>query len=103
MRRILVDRARRRRAAKHGDGLQRVELDGEAVAAPADSDELLAVHEALDKLHEYDGRKANLVKLRYFVGLSFEETAAILDISVATAKRDWAFARAWLHRTISEG
>jgi RNA polymerase sigma factor (TIGR02999 family) len=103
MRRILVDRARRRRAAKHGGGLDRVDFDGEAIAAPAATDEVLAVHEALDRLAAHDPRKAELVKLRYFVGLSFDETAAILGVSVPTAKRDWAYSRAWLHRAISEG
>jgi RNA polymerase sigma factor (TIGR02999 family) len=101
MRRILVDRARRRHAAKHGAGAERVDFDAIEIAAPAPGDEILAVHEALDLLAAHDARKAELVKLRYFVGLSFEETAALLGISVPTAKRDWAYARAWLHNAIT--
>lgn len=101
MRRILVDHARRRQAVKHGGQakfLNGAEID---IAAPAPADELIAVHEALDELAAHAPRKAELVKLRYFVGLSFEEAAALLGISVPTAKRDWAYARAWLHETIS--
>ena len=100
MRRILVDRARRRKCSKHGGGLEHLELEEMELAAPIDGDELLAVHEALDRLAEHDTRKAELVKLRYFAGLSFEESAALLGVSVPTAKRDWSYARAWLHQAI---
>lgn len=102
MRRILIDRARRRHAARHGGGLQRENVDDVALAAPAgESDEqLLAVHEALERLAAHDARKAELVKLRYFIGLSIEEAASSLGISTATAKRDWAYARAWLFSEI---
>ena len=106
MRRILIDNARRKLALRHGGGLERVALDkGDAVAtevvAPgANDDELLAVHEALDRLAAQDARKAELVKLRYFVGLTIEETAEALGMSEATAKRDWVYARAWLRREI---
>ena len=100
MRRILVDRARRKQRAKHGGGQDHLNLDSLEIAAPEDSDELLAVHDALDRLAAHDARKAELVKLRYFAGLSFEECAALLGVSVPTAKRDWAFARAWLHSAI---
>jgi len=103
MRRILVERARRRQCAKHGNGQDNVDLDGVEIAAPVDGEELLAVHEALDRLAEHDLRKAQLVKLRYFAGLSFEEAAALLGVSVPTAKRDWSYARAWLHQAISAG
>jgi RNA polymerase sigma factor (TIGR02999 family) len=103
MRRILVDRARRRKCAKHGGGKEDLDLDGVEIAAPMDGDELLAVHEALDQLAAHDSRKAELVKLRYFVGLSFEESASLLGVSVPTTKRDWAYARAWLHRAIIDG
>ena len=103
MRRILVDRARRKMCAKHGGGQDHLDLDGLEIAAPEDSDELLAVHDALDRLAAHDARKAELVKLRYFAGLSFEECAALLGVSVPTAKRDWTFARAWLHQAISAG
>lgn len=102
MRRILVDRARRRVCAKHGGGADELDFDALQIAAPADGDELLAVHEALDRLAEHDARKAAIVKLRYFVGLSFDECAALLGVSVPTAKRDWAYARAWLHSEIRE-
>jgi len=100
MRRILVDRARRRQCAKHGNGHDDLELDGLEIAAPVDGEELLAVHDALDRLAEHDLRKAQLVKLRYFAGLSFEEAAALLGVSIPTAKRDWSYARAWLHQAI---
>ena len=103
MRRILVDRARRRKCAKHGGGKDDTGLDGLEIAAPENSDELLAVHEALDRLAEHDARKAQLVKLRYFAGLSFEECAALLGVSIPTAKRDWSYARAWLHSVIRAG
>jgi len=102
MRRILVDRARRNAYVKHGGGAEHVDLAEVDIAAPiADNDELLAVHDALEQLAERDPRVAQLVKLRYFAGLSFEETAEVLGISVTTAKRDWSFARAWLHRAIN--
>lgn len=104
MRRILIDRARQKKAVRHGGEWERTELD--SINAPAitpdKTDELLALDEALSELAEQDARKARLVELRYFVGLSVEEAAEILEISSATAKRDWAFARAWLHRAISE-
>lgn len=105
MRRILIDRARRRQALRHGAGQQAAELD-EAVeiAAPAAADdEVLAVHEALDRLAAEEPRKAEVVKLHYFAGLTFAEAADVLGISEPTAKRDWAYARAWLHREISAG
>ena len=105
MRRILIERARRRQTQRHGGGLQRVDLYDAAneVAAPGSDDELLAVHEALDRLASHDARKAELVKLRYFVGLTIEQAAEVLDVAVPTAKRDWAYARAWLFKEISQG
>jgi RNA polymerase sigma factor (TIGR02999 family) len=96
MRRILVDRARRRKALRHGGELQRIPLDEIEISAPGDDDELLALNEALAKLADLDPIKAKLVKLRYFAGLSFEDTAETLGVSIPTAKRWWAFARAWL-------
>src|SRR5262245_20663184 len=86
MRRILIDNARRKRAVRHGGKLERVDADSVEIAAPADShdDQLLAVHEALDRLAEHDSLKAELVKLRYFVGLTNEEAADVLGISVPT-------------------
>ena len=102
MRRILIDKARRRRAAKHGGHLQLEPLDSIVVPAEKKTDELFAIHEALDRLAVDHPRKAELIKLRYFVGLTIEEAAAILEITKATADRDWAFARAWLHHEISK-
>ena len=104
MRRILIDAARRRHAVRHGGGLERVDADDAAqeIVAPAQDDELLAVHEALDRLAAEDPRKAELVKLRYFAGLTLEEAAEALDVSVPTAKRDWAYARAWLFADIRD-
>ena len=101
MRRILVESARRKLRGKRGSGVEHVDVDEIEIAAPmANENELLAVHEALDRLAASDARKAELVKLRYFAGLSFEETAEVLGISVPTAHRDWAYARAWLHQEI---
>ena len=97
MRRILIEHARRRLAAKRGAGVEAVDLDGLEISSPvADDDQLLAVNEALEKFAAVDPRKAELVKLRYFVGLNFEEAAAALGIAVPTAKQWWAYARAWL-------
>ena len=96
MRRILVDRARRRRAAKRGSGMVPVELDEVEIPAPADDDQLLSVNEALEKFALLDARKAELVKLRYFVGLSFDEAAEVLGIAIPTAKQWWSYSRAWL-------
>jgi RNA polymerase sigma factor (TIGR02999 family) len=97
MRRILVDNARRKRAQRHGGGKQRAELT-EAISIPAGSsdDQLLAVHEALEKFAATEPQKAELVKLRYFVGMTIEQAAEVLGVSLATAKRHWAYARAWL-------
>jgi RNA polymerase sigma factor (TIGR02999 family) len=101
MRRILIENARRKRALRHGGGQQRLDVADVDIATLAGDDELLAVHEALDKLAARDKHKADLVKLRYFVGLTLEEAARILGISLATAKRDWSYSRAWLYREIS--
>jgi RNA polymerase sigma factor (TIGR02999 family) len=101
MRRILIERVRRKRAQRHGGGQHRSELPDDGIAAPAEDERLLAVHEALDKLAARDRPKAELVKLRYFVGLSVEEAAGVLGVSVPTAKRHWAFAKAWLYREMS--
>jgi RNA polymerase sigma factor (TIGR02999 family) len=103
MRRILIDNARRKQAVRHGGGLQRTAFEPEhlAIATDVPEEELLAVDEALEALAIHDARKAELVKLRYFVGFTLEETAAALDLSVRTAKRDWAYARAWLFREIA--
>jgi RNA polymerase sigma factor (TIGR02999 family) len=101
MRRILIDRARRKLAACHGAGAEHVDADDLEIAAPTENaDELLAVHEALEKFAVQEREKAELVKLRYFVGLSIEDSAEVLGISQATAKRWWSYARAWLHLEI---
>jgi RNA polymerase sigma-70 factor, ECF subfamily len=101
MRRILVDHARRRSANKRAREHQ-VTLDtAVAVAADSDSDEILSVHEALERLALLDPRQAQLVELRYFAGFTIEESAELLGISTATASRDWAVARAWLQRELS--
>ena len=97
MRRILVERARRRLATKRGGGARPLDADEIEIPSPvSDDDNLLLVNEALEKLTAIDPRKAELVKLRYFVGMNFEETAATLGIAVPTAKQWWAYARAWL-------
>jgi len=96
MRRILVDRARRRLAAKRGAGEAHLDADGLDIPAPAPDEQLLSVSEALGKFARLDARKAELVKLRYFVGMTFEEASAALGIAVPTAKQWWAYARAWL-------
>jgi RNA polymerase sigma factor (TIGR02999 family) len=104
MRRILVDRARRKVREKRGGGaVEHIDIDGLEIIAPVgNEEETLAVHEALDQFAAVHPQKADLVKLRYFVGLSFEEVAELMGTSVTTAKRDWAFARGWLYRKISE-
>ena len=103
MRRILVERARRKLAIRNGAGAECLDVDDVEIAAPTKKDdEILAVHEALDALATHDLRKATLVKLRYFAGMSIEETAEVLGISAPTAKRDWTYARAWLFRHIAD-
>jgi RNA polymerase sigma factor (TIGR02999 family) len=101
MRRILVDRARRRRSRKHGGGQARAEYDEANLAAPEAADELLAVDEALARLAAVDAQAAELVKLRYFTGLSIPEAARVLGIAPRSADRLWAYARAWLRRAIA--
>ena len=97
MRRILVERARHYRRIKHGGAQHRVELDSEAPGTASALPEVLAVDQALTKLEQIDPQKARVVLLRYFAGLTVEETAAAMDVSPATVKNEWAFARAWLH------
>ena len=100
MRRILIDRARRKRALRHGGGQQRVDLHQLDLASPEADDQLLAINDALDKLAAQDSVEAELVKLRYFVGLTVEEAATLLDISPRTARNYWAHARTWLYHEI---
>jgi RNA polymerase sigma factor (TIGR02999 family) len=101
MRRILVERARRMQALRRGGDRNRLDLDPDQLTAPQRSNDLLALDEALDQLAKKDVRKAELVKLRYFAGLTMEQAAEALGISLATAHRDWKYARAWLHRSIT--
>lgn len=103
MRRILIDHARRKRAARHGGALAHVSASATGFEVPSpdvDDAELLLVNEALDALAAHDARKAELVKQKYFVGLTLEEAATVLGISARTAKRDWAYARAWLFNEV---
>ncbi len=101
MRRILVDRARQRHSAKRGGDQQRIGIEEVEIESPGRDDELLAIHESLDALAAHEPRKAELVKLRYFTGLTIEQAAELLGISAPTAKRDWRYARAWLYREMT--
>ena len=100
MRRILIDRARRKHAQRRGSGAAHLDFDELEIASPAPDDQLLALNEALDRFAALEPRQAELVKLRYFAGLKIEEAAEVLGISEATAKRWWAYARAWLFHEI---
>jgi RNA polymerase sigma factor (TIGR02999 family) len=104
MRRILIDNARRKKALRHGGEAERVDfdLDSLELATGLDNDQLLALHEALDALAAHDAMKAELVKLRFFAGLTLPEAATALDLSEATGKRYWAYARAWLYREMTK-
>jgi RNA polymerase sigma factor (TIGR02999 family) len=101
MRRILIDRARRRKSLRRGGDLERIELDALEIPAHVEDDQLLALHEALGHLAEHDAVKAELVKMKFFVGMTLEEAAEVLGLSGPTAKRYWAYARAWLYREMS--
>jgi RNA polymerase sigma factor (TIGR02999 family) len=101
MRRILIERARRRNRAKHGAGRKPLHLDGVEVTAPEREEDLLALDEALTALAAGHPEKAKLVNLRYFAGLTHEEAAQAMGVSVSTADRHWAYARAWLYRHMS--
>ena len=101
MRRILVDQARRRNAAKRGGDVRREAFDESRLELPRPPDELLAVHDLLDRLAEVDPVASSLVKLRFFVGLNMTEVAQALGISVRSAHDRWAYARAWLHQKIA--
>jgi RNA polymerase sigma factor (TIGR02999 family) len=103
MRRILVDNARRKQRLKRGGGQQKLGLEDAEITIEAFSDDLIALDEALAKLASTDKVKADLVKLRYFAGLTLGQTAGILGLSQTTAKRHWTYARAWLYRQITAG
>jgi len=103
MRRVLVDIARRRRADRRGgSGAVRVAIDGLDLPAPQTGDDLIAVDQALEALSAEDSRKARVVELRFFGGLSVEETAETIGVSVRTVHTDWVFARAWLYRALTK-
>jgi RNA polymerase sigma factor (TIGR02999 family) len=101
MRRILIENARRKKSFKHGGNRQRVDLDGTDFAIEVPSEQLIALDEALAKLAEEDHTVAELVKLRYFVGLTIEQAAKVLKVSRRTAYRYWAYARARLHQELT--
>lgn len=100
MRHILIDHARRRRYAKHGGEIQQVPLEDASVMTEQRATELIALDEALDELAKFDPRKSRVVELRYFGGLSLEETAEVLKISLMTVRRDWRAAKAWLYKKV---
>ena len=102
MRRILVDHARRKRREKHGGQYVRVDWENLDVAMTADSETVLAVNEALERLAQHDAIGARLIELRFFAGLSNVEAAQVLGLSERTAKRTWAYARAWLRKELSD-
>jgi RNA polymerase sigma factor (TIGR02999 family) len=101
MRRILIENARRKHRLKRGGDQQRVDLDEVEIVLEEPPEELLALDEALSRLAEIDTTKAELVKLRYFAGLTLEQAADVLEISPTTAKRHWTYARAWLYKAIT--
>lgn len=102
MRRILVENARRKGRVKHGGGRQREEADADAFAAPQSDEELLALHEALERFAAHDPTKAKLVELRFFAGLTLEQAAECLNVSLSTADRGWRYARAWLYAAMAD-
>jgi RNA polymerase sigma factor (TIGR02999 family) len=102
MRRILVEQARHKKSAKGGGQRQRVRLEGEQLEAPSRDIDLIALDEALDRLASHDSRKAELVKLRFFAGMTISQAAAALGIAESTADADWAYAKAWLRVQLSE-
>jgi len=97
MRQIVVDYARSQQARKRGGGALKIELDEAAIMSPEQSKEIVDLHEALERLAALDSRKAQVVELKYFGGLNYDEMAEVLKISPITVRRDWRFARAWLY------
>lgn len=100
MRHLLVDRARRKAAVRHGGGWRRVDLENVVVATQTTDDNILLINEALERLTAHDPGAAELVKLRFFAGLTFPQAGEVLGLSERTAKRSWAYARAWLFKEI---
>jgi RNA polymerase sigma factor (TIGR02999 family) len=103
MRRILIERARRRHAVRHGGDYERVNLQDDMLASPGDDEQLLALNDALEKLERKYTVQAQVVKLRYFAGMSNEEIAELIGTSVSTVKNYWVFSKAWLFREIKAG
>jgi len=103
MREILIEQARQKASLKHGGQAQRIELAEGLVWIEPPSGNVLALDDAIQELHTEDERLAEIVRLRYFAGLSVEETARVMGVSVSTLKRDWRYARAWLARRLGEG
>src|SRR5512141_1205430 len=103
MRQILVENARRKRRLKRGGNQQRIDMDEVELPSPMPDDELLALDEALNRLAQTDARAAELVKLCFFVGLTQEQAAKELGVSISTVERTWAYARAWLYREMQNG
>jgi RNA polymerase sigma factor (TIGR02999 family) len=101
MRRILIDNARRKQAKRHGGGQARLDVNEIEIPAVIKHDELLAVNEAFEKFARHDPQKAELVKLRYFIGMTIDESADVLGVSAPTAKRWWFYSRAWLYREMA--
>ena len=102
MRRILVSYARSNRAQKRGGGAARIELDEAAILSPEQSIDIVDLHEALERLSTLDSRKAQVVELKYFGGLNHDEVAEVMKISAVTVRRDWVFAKAWLHKELHQ-
>lgn len=102
MRRILIDRARRKQSVRHGGGQQRCDIDEVEIAAPSQDAELLAVNEVLDRFAAQEPQKAELVKLRYFAGMGLKEAGQVLGISEPTAVRWWTYSKIWLYHAIQE-
>ena len=102
MRQILVDYARSQRARKRGGGAFKVELDEAALVSPVEAKEIVDLHEALEQLTELDARKGQVVELKYFGGLNYDEIAEVLQTSRATVRRDWEFAKLWLHTELHD-
>jgi RNA polymerase sigma factor (TIGR02999 family) len=102
MRQIVVDYARSQQSQKRGGGLLRIELDEAAIISPAESKEIVDLHEALERLATLDSRKAQVVELKYFGGLNYDEMAEVLKISRVTVRRDWRVAKAWLYTELHD-
>ncbi len=103
MRRILVEQARSKNYAKRGGGAEKISLDETAIVSAGRSAEVIAVDDALTELESWDARKGRIVELRFFGGLSIEETADVMKVSPTTVQREWRSAKAWLHKAISDG